>query len=156
LNKAKFHIMKSTLSITTILLSIILFCQCSPSESPTKEETKHTEHVEHTSQMKDGKWIVDNRMNEILLEMDKLVLSIPAEASVEEINTKGEQLNDLIIQLVKSCSMKGEAHDALHELLEPLMEACELMQDENSETAKEAVLSAIESMKIYQENFVAE
>lgn len=102
-----------------IIVGAVLFASCSAPETPPSE---NTHLVENVSLNEGNKWDVPSEMVAILKQM----LLIVNQKKKSEIPA---QLKQQLDELFNSCSMRGEAHEQLHNYLIPLIEKINALKE---------------------------
>lgn len=119
------------------------------------DEVENDEHSDKTELKLNGdkKWAINKEMLPFLNEADKLVAGY-----IKNKNTDYKKLalslEEKNSELIKSCTMTGDSHDALHLWLEPHLELVEeLKTAEDTEKANEIITKLENSFKTFHQFF---
>lgn len=156
--------------LSLILLAIFFLTACDNSESSSPKKTEEnvemnneagvteeapevkTESTSGLLQLNDGKkWLANPETSEGMLMMQILIKGFFE--TPEDSRNYAEFTGELQYQcnyIIKNCSMKGESHDQLHEVLHPILENVKLAQNAASyEDADESIKKVNELITEY-------
>jgi hypothetical protein len=148
-----------TIKIGVVLFSAsLLAVSCLNSEKTGMHEGHTTVKSDHDDseslQLNNGdKWVVNLEMKPYILDAEELLVAfINLEStSYQEL---ASQLKEKNSGLIKSCTMKGESHDALHKWLHPHIHLVNELEKENDpEKAKSLVRELHASFLTYHQYF---
>ena len=161
--------MKKIILSALLGLAIIVSCdkkQESQTELSTTEQTAVEDNANHEDEEKSDehdesvklelnngeKWAMNAEMKPFINEMESQVKAYdPVNGDFKML---GKNLSDTNDNLIKSCTIKGTAHDVLHAWLMPHMqEIDQLKKAENRDDANHIVGELKESMEKYHEYF---
>lgn len=126
-------------SIFLLTLGMILLtgsCQSNP-EDKAKEPVNNTHTEEHDThghtdqqlQLNDGeRWEADASTKTGIAEMQSLVADYK-NGTIDKVSTLLKQLKGSFSDIFAQCSMKGPAHDQLHNYLFPMKDLFALLED---------------------------
>ncbi len=109
-----------------LLLSTVTFSCSSPDNSQNKAEGGHTENVDHLGSVgitlnQGMKWKADSVTIANVSALEN-VISGNKPQTIEQYHEMAARLQSGVDKMVAECRMKGDAHEALHKWLEPLIE----------------------------------
>ncbi len=154
------------MKITSLLLLIPAVCFLVSCEKHATEHSHgeghshseahaHADHAEGASASKpDGeKWPVNPEMKPFVAQGQKLVQEFVAKGDSDFLGLSAA-LKEQNQGLIKSCTMSGPAHDALHDWLVPQMErVTALAQTRNSDEAAKIVSALNQAYSDYGQHF---
>lgn len=120
-----------------VIASIILITACSHFEHHHDNSANHDAHSSHATgevplKLKlngNDKWLMDAHTRSVTADMVDRFTSIEVENQNQEDLTKlGEQLSQDLDKLIQGCTMKGDAHNSLHDFLGSFMPALEQLK----------------------------
>jgi hypothetical protein len=129
--------MKFTLRVIniTIVIAILVSCGDDRSKSQHRDDKVHSSHLSDTSEdglrLNNGqKWMMDDHTRSTFVKMaasflNKDHLSVEGEG----LKKAGSDLQVQIGELIKGCTMTGEAHDQLHVYLMGYMPAVDALSE---------------------------
>lgn len=132
-------------------------------KSVVTEETIHSEELDNADhlletaelvQLNDGeKWVVNAEMKPHIQEGEELIQNYMDEES-SDYQDLAEKITEANNKLIKSCTMKGESHDQLHNWLHPHLELTKALKDEeNGEEAQNLVHQLKDSYEAFHKYF---
>lgn len=124
-------------------------------DTKTHKETNENHPDEHEGvQLNNGeKWEVNREMRPHILDGIFFLNEYQANNDANYLQL-AERLKEKNTSLIKSCTMKGEAHDELHKWLHPHMKLIEkLSLAENSEDASEIIQEIELSFQTFKAHF---
>lgn len=138
----------------------VLIASCTNQSDPSVDDSSDVienhdhDHDASTLELNNGeKWKVVDGMLPPIQTMNNDIASFDG-STVEEYQSFGDALMDSVDELTSSCSMTGEAHDALHVWLVPYIGLVNDMIDVDSPENGSNVLKELkESMKSYNTYF---
>ncbi|MBA3900043.1 MAG: hypothetical protein H0X62_07525 [Bacteroidetes bacterium] len=143
-----------------ILASIIL-SSCNQSHSNHDGHQNHDNHHNHLHaigqsdelpkiNLQDGNsWKVPAHMHLVIKQMQQT--SLNPNISIEQ---KALSLEAQIDELTSNCTMAGEAHDELHKILHPLIDAVEQMSEADAENQMQGFKLVMALLELYDLNFI--
>jgi hypothetical protein len=162
--------MKKIILSALLGLAVIVSCekkQEEHAEHVTTEQTATDDHANHEDHEKSdddhdesaklelnngAKWIVNEEMKPSVAEGEKQLNNYQPENG--DYKKLAADLSTSTDNLVKTCTMTGVPHDALHAWLAPHMKEIEKLKNaENREKANEIVRELKESMEEYHQFF---
>lgn len=148
-----------TIQSSIFIVAVSFFTMSCDQQPKTTDQEMHSEKEVNllettTISLNNGeKWSVNEDMKPFILEAEA-ILKEYTESNSNDHKTLASQLKEKNTGLIKSCTMKGESHDQLHNWLHPHMELIESLA--NSESKKEAdqVIDSLQrSFVIYNQYF---
>ena len=127
--------------ITTLLVLSLACIACNQPEQSTSDHHEHALELNGTE-----KWQISPTMTPHLLEMLEIIDQVNKTDS-RDYKTIAADLNAAKNQLVSSCDMKGESHDALHAWLVPYMDLLQELKNAEDKKTGDAVWQKILSSK---------
>ena len=117
--------MQPTSSILTALFALSLLASCgadkaaeSSAPEPAHAAAPSTDGIEGLGLNAGSKWVMDDHTRDVIGKMASAFQGHDLAAMDEAaLKAAGAELKALITELIQGCTMKGEAHDALHVLL---------------------------------------
>jgi hypothetical protein len=127
--------MKNTLRIINILIVAAFFVSCADdsSKSQVGEDDDHSTHLSETAEdglrLNNGdKWKMDDHTRSSFINMAGSFLNMDhSSLDGEGLKKAGSDLQVQIGELIKGCTMTGEAHDQLHVYLMGYMPAVDAL-----------------------------
>lgn len=89
------------------------------------------------------KWKVDAAMKPFITKSEELLKNYMEGDGALPVSTVAQELEDLNKQLIQSCTMTGEAHDALHLWLDPHMKLISSLKSENEKAKAQPLLEQL-------------
>jgi len=134
--------MKKTAILGLVLLISLLGCKETKKEETTITEQTSVEHKEDSHgdqnnwmsqiQLDKGlKWKANLETTEGIQAMSSRIAEDESK-SIKHFKKLASDLNDLINNIIKECTMEGESHDNLHVFLVPLVDKIEDLGEVNS------------------------
>lgn len=112
----------------------------------TVQKDRDEEKKDHTLVLNDGeRWIANNETNQGIKAMVELTQSFPYTDDVASYRMLHAQLESELAKIFKKCTMKGEAHDQLHNYLLPLKKRITNLELSNVNESK----AIVEELKMY-------
>jgi hypothetical protein len=153
--------------MATKKIIIILFCALSITSCTQKtnnnddieiiEEASYESSEDYELYLNEGrKWPVHSHMHQVFKEMQKVVENNSENLAFDVILERKNMLNLSIQKLVSNCTMEGEAHDQLHHLLIPFIEAVENISEDDSLSAEKSYTQAFFLLQEYDVYFEEE
>ena len=100
-----------------------------------------------------AKWLVNSEMKPHIKKEEALLVEYRLQKD-QDYQKLAKNLKTQNNALIKSCTMKGESHDALHKWLYPHIELIEnLTKAENAEEASKIVFKLQKSFTLYNNTF---
>ena len=130
-------------SLFLLLFLSVLFQACTGNHQNSEVQTDNGKRWEANPETTDG---VAN-MQAILSKYDKVALEPET-----QVNLKNELENEFQI-IFKKCTMKGEAHNQLHNYLLPMKEMFNGIESDIPEEAEEAVIQLKQHLINYKNYF---
>ncbi|WP_017258286.1 hypothetical protein [Pedobacter arcticus] len=122
-------------------------------EKVSSEEHHHDEEANAIQLNHGEKWVVNNEMKPFVLEGENLVNGY-LENNDTDHKILAEEIKAQNSMLVKSCTMKGESHEALHKWLHPHLELVKTLKTETDKAkASEIILQLQQSYQTYRQYF---
>jgi len=114
-----------------MLTIAMLLSSCGDNESKSDQHDKNSHSSDHSSNPEDGlrlnngqKWIMDDHTRSSFVKMTTLFIDTDYLSMEEEgLKKSGSDLQVQLGELIKGCTMTGEAHDQLHVYLMGYMPA---------------------------------
>lgn len=129
-------------------------------EHSADHDHKHAETASTESsglQLNNGnKWESDEATRKAFSNMQALITSFSAATptpAMADYNKLGNDLQAELDVLFKTCSMKGEAHDQLHVLLETVIADVKTLKGDDEKAAMEAYQSLPEHLNLFNTYF---
>jgi hypothetical protein len=127
--------MKIILKVINTLILTALFVSCTDdsSKSNLQDDQDHSSHVSDTPEeglrLNNGqKWMMDDHTRSSFIRMTTSFLNTDhLSMEVEVLKKSGSDLQVQIGELIKGCTMTGEAHDQLHVYLMGYMPAVDAL-----------------------------
>lgn len=124
-----------TYKITLIVLLALFAISCNNS---SKNQTQEEAIIE----LNEGqKWIVNEEMSPFILEAEQILMQYDG----SNFENLAEQLENKNKGLIKSCTMDGKSHDELHKWLLPHMQLIEALDDAESKSEADKIITQIKS-----------
>ncbi|MCO4747248.1 MAG: hypothetical protein KC912_20790 [Proteobacteria bacterium] len=142
-------------------LLALLACSGTPEPvtPPAPPEASAPVHAEEPAEPKLGlqadgtRWPLDESTRDKMGEITSLAADTSPE-TVEQFQTLGNQLDDVMVSLVQGCAMEGEPHDQLHHFLVIFLPELEALQKAESAEAGTATLTKIRTQTaLFAETF---
>ncbi|WP_417871027.1 hypothetical protein [Winogradskyella sp.] len=115
--------LKTVYSIALLFILALFGC---------KNNKKSTIVLEGLTLNNGKQWVVNQETHIGMKRIDSI---LKTETSIDT-KTLGNVLSKETSYIIKSCNMKGEAHDQLHIVLVPILEEITDLKDEENDTAK--------------------
>jgi hypothetical protein len=146
--------------ILTLTVGGFLLYGCgNTSNEKTKEHTETHQDYQHddeqsTIRLNNGeKWLVNEEMKPFILEAENILKEYISKKSTDY-KALAEQLKKKNSGLIKSCTMKGESHDELHNWLHPHIDLIKALSEATSDEDAASIVSELEnSFKTYHNYF---
>lgn len=110
---------------------------------------KNTHQLETNEVLKELKynnqepWIVNNETHIGVLKMDSIIKEF-SKSKNDNYTVLGESLSKQTSYIIKSCDMKGEAHDQLHVVLVPMLDEISILRENIDISNKKNALIRLE------------
>jgi hypothetical protein len=152
--------MKNLIFFFFTLMSLT-FISCNQSYNNHDSQHKHDSQDHHHHEidhhdelpvisLQDGNpWKVPSHMHLVIKQMQQI--SMDANISMAQ---KAISLDAQINELTSNCTMVGEAHDELHKILLPLIDAVEQMSGADAQTSKSGFNLVLDLLELYDINFI--
>jgi len=140
---------------TAVALALAL---APPSLAMAADAAHHGHESASGLSLNDGnKWVADKHTADSVAAMrsfiDKCPSKIPT-ASVEELHTLGQQLQDQLQTLIRGCTMTGLAHDQLHTWISKLAPEIQLvLNSQDAVAARGSVERISQLLDAFDEHF---
>ena len=122
-------------------------------EGHNHEGHSHEEQATTLELNKGEKWVVNAEMKPYVLKGEELVNTY-IENNQKTYKILATGLKEQNYQLIKSCTMDGDSHDALHKWLEPHLELVKTLDTEtDASKAQEIILQLQNSYTEYHTTF---
>ncbi len=140
------------ITLSLIVISLFLFSCGNTSKEKSKAETETVTHEEHqhnaeiqTIELNNGeKWNVDTNMITHIRNMENDIISF-AKVEQKDYKSLSNKLQSNIDLLTSNCTMKGKAHDELHQWLLPYIDLVKELSEVKDETESEKQFQKIEN-----------
>lgn len=137
------------IKLVLFLLAIISIGSCQKNKeaneiNPVSE--KHTETVAKVSLNKGQLWKANPETTVGINTLQKIILESAEEESASILKDK---LNSEFALILKKCTMKGEAHNQLHNYLIPLKLKIDSLEDSNKAEIKKEIISYLEEYSLF-------
>lgn len=151
--------------IVTLLISFVVLCSCNHQHHADVRDatgTMEDSHQKHDStisslQLNNGaKWKADSITNRNVKILQSLINHFiqQKDKSLSAYLRVGADLEQGLNKMISECEMKGSAHGALHQWLEPLIEKVrELKRVETSEQASVLLNEVEKQLLLYPQYF---
>lgn len=142
--------MKSIKSILFFSLIATTLWGCENASEQQTAGNKHdhaaNEQAESTSSsgLLNQKWVVNEEMKPFVAEAEAIVDAYVSNGETDYL-TLAANLEEKNTQLIKSCTMDGESHDALHEWLYPHIELLKALEKAESVEAANGVVGQLQT-----------
>lgn len=153
--------MKLTLKIT-LIVTIILFYSCVNKKKENVEtkdvlKTKEVENHEGTGvvlSLNDGElWKANKETTIGVQNMISLMNDFKETNNIESYLKLTENLKEEFTMIFQKCTMKGEAHNQLHNFLIPINELFDGLSSKDLTTCKESFIKMNTQLSIYKNFF---
>ena len=143
------------IKLVLFLLAIISIgsCQKNKEDKTSKEaiavhpvSEKHTETVAKVSLNKGQLWKANPETTVGITTMQKIILESSPEESASILK---EKLNSEFVLIFKKCTMKGEAHNQLHNYLIPLKLKIDNLEDSNKAEIKKEIIAYLDEYPLF-------
>ena len=124
-------------------------------DSTTKTELKEASNEsENKINLDNGKrWIANQETTEGINAMIQLINSFTETESIDSYKNLADSLNSEFNVILKKCTMKGEAHDQLHNYLFPMKEKFEKLSSNDLNESKNTFEDLKMHVSLYKEYF---
>lgn len=133
-------------------LSLTLLSAACSNPKNSSEQTKKTTEIEAQTEaqpqvpLNDGqKWEVDAAMKPFIIKSEELLTNYLNDDLAQSPTLVGQELEELNRQLIQSCTMTGEAHNALHQWLDPHMKLISQLKNAPSNSEAQPLLEQLRS-----------
>lgn len=138
----------------------MLFPACSnPNTEQAQAEKNTTEESPIAAQSQiplnaGQKWEVDAAMKPFIIKSEELLTNYLNDDLAQSPTLVGQELEELNRQLIQSCTMTGEAHNALHQWLDPHMKLISQLKNARSNSEAQPLLEQLRSsFSIFHKHF---
>jgi DNA-directed RNA polymerase subunit M/transcription elongation factor TFIIS len=140
-----------------VILSLILVYSCTNKESK-KEVNQEKETVEKTDEvlkLNDSKlWAANKETTDGVNNMIAKMNSFTEKENLASYAQLKENLTSEFTTIFQKCTMKGEAHNQLHNFLIPIKDILPELSSNNIDTCKDAFTRLNTHLKVYKNYFV--
>ena len=144
--------MKNTILKVTLILVIAFSFSCRK-EAKQKTDELHL-HEQNGIKLNDGKrWLANFETTEGVDNMQKIMNSFTEKASIKAYATLSESLKSEFSMVFEKCTMKGEAHNQLHNFLIPINDLFAPLASSNLKECQESYNKLNSHLKVYQTYF---
>ena len=143
------------IKLVLFLLAIISIGSCQKNkENKTSKEAiavnpvseKHTETAEKVSLNKGQLWKANPETTAGINTLQKIILESSQEESASILK---EKLNSEFALIFKKCTMKGEAHNQLHNYLIPLKLKIDSLENSNKAEIKKEIIAYLDEYQLF-------
>lgn len=139
------------IKLAILLLAVVFSCK-SESGKTTEANTDTVEisTTDNELQLNNGKkWIANTETHIGMKRID----SILKNHSSLDATVLGEALSKQTSYIIKSCNMKGKAHDQLHVVLLPILEEISVIKDEKNITTPSKSIAKLKTLSVQYFNY---
>ena len=152
--------------ITIVAISLTIFsCGNTSEKKEVKKEitetkiVKETEADQHDSDeeliLNNGKrWEANLETTEGVKKLQMQLQGLSDKESVEAYTTLTKELEETFGEIFAKCTMKGEAHNQLHNFLKPMLQLFDGMKSGDLEKSKYSYDILNKHLKLYKEYFI--
>lgn len=151
--------MKNILKNSALFVIFVFFVGCNNSknnkstENHSDIEKLQNEEISIMNLNDGNKWLVNEEMKPYVEEAKTLLIDFKKNKS-ENYKELAKALKNKNLQLIKSCTMKGQSHDELHKWLFPHIEKINELVTANNTTEALKIIHQLEnSFNIYDQYF---
>ncbi len=152
--------MKIKYQVLIILTLFVLTVACENSKKNSQESITKTESKEATNKsenkvnLDNGKrWIANQETTEGINSMIQLMDSLTDQENASSYKTLADSLNSEFKIILKKCTMKGEAHNQLHNYLFPMKETFRKLSSSDLNECRSAFDDLNAHLSVYKEYF---
>jgi len=110
-----------------------------------KNTATHSEEIEEGLSLDGGKkWIVNSETHEGMTQI-KVILDNMDPLMVGDYSQVGEKCDEQTSYIISNCSMKGEAHNQLHQVLHPILDDIENLKKSSSVADGKVAATSLEN-----------
>jgi len=142
------------------LFTTLIFFSCGKTQDHShdhdqEETTTDVEKEESKSlQLDEGKrWVANPETTEGVNNMIEILNTYPLEESTESYLVLRDSLKGEFNMIFDKCTMKGEAHNQLHNFLYPMIDLFERLSSNDSDERKAGYSDFKKHLTVYQEYF---
>lgn len=133
-----------------LIIIVLFFMSCKNETHKNNSNTTKVEEVtvEESIKLKldnGQKWIANEETHIGIKNMDSIIKAFKSEANKDYI-LLGGALSKQTSFVIKNCTMKGEPHDQLHEVLVPMLDEISILRESESKDESENALGKLESL----------
>jgi len=144
--------MKNTILKVTLILAIAFVSSC------RKDAKQKTDELHLSDQngiaLNDGKrWIANPETTEGIKNMMKIMNTFNEKEDINSYATLTESLKSEFSMVFEKCTMKGEAHNQLHNFLIPINDLFEPLASSDLKKCQESYDKLNSHLKVYQTYF---
>ena len=147
--------------LAPIIISIfIVTMACENAKKDNQDSTTKTELKEASNEsenkidLDNGKrWIANQETTEGINAMFQLINSFKETENIDSYKNLADSLNSEFNIILKKCTMKGEAHDQLHNYLFPMKEKFEQLSSNDLSESKNAFEDLKMHVSLYKKYF---
>lgn len=153
--------MNKNIQILPLLFSISFFAFGFAEKSHATDDAHSHGHSEHAGKMmarglslNNGvRWEMDEHTRKMSLKMEKTFFAAD-HSNQASLKAMGTQLDTQLSELIKGCTMSGEAHDQLHIFLSDYIPTIKSITNaEDYETARNSAIKLKENLQAYKKHF---
>jgi hypothetical protein len=154
--------MKKLVSQTLLIMMVLLLSSCANKKKEAQQdlETKSMDNLEKENEtvseltLDSGKhWIANKETTDGVNNMIKLVNSFSEKENIEAYSKLTENLQSEFTMIFEKCTMKGEAHNQLHNFLIPIKDLFADLSSNDIEKCKESYEKLNKHLPVYQNYF---
>jgi len=157
LNKGKIKFNYQLLIVISLLVSLLA---CDNAKEKPKEDKTKTEAQEAPAKSKNDlvlnngkRWSANPETTTGVNNMMNLMNSFAGSDNIDSYNTLSDSLNSEFNQILKQCTMEGDAHNQLHNFLFPMKEKFEKLSSRDLNEAKSAFNDLKKHLALYFDYF---
>ena len=133
-----------------LIVIVLFFMSCKNETHKNNSNTTEVEEVTADKSIKlkldnGQKWIANEETHIGIKNMDSIIKAFKSEANKDYI-LLGGALSKQTSFVIKNCTMKGEPHDQLHEVLVPMLDEISILKESESKDDSENALGKLESL----------
>ena len=158
--------MKKTIKlITVVAISLTLFsCGNTSEKKETKEKTVEDVEVVKEAEQHDSdeeltlnngkRWEANPETTEGVKKLQMQLQAFSDKESVEAYTTLTKELEETFAEIFAKCTMKGEAHNQLHNFLKPMLDLFDGMKSGDLNNCKKSFDILNKHLTLYKEYFI--
>ncbi|MDB4289565.1 hypothetical protein N9887_00630 [Flavobacteriaceae bacterium] len=144
--------MKNTILKLTLILAIAFVSSCRKDAKQKTDELNLSE--QNGIALNDGnRWIANPETTEVIKNMMKIMNTFNEKEDINSYATLTESLKSEFSMVFEKCTMKGEAHNQLHNFLIPINDLFEPLASSDLKKCQESYDKLNSHLKVYQTYF---